>query len=361
MSQNKFLPGIRGVGSHTQSGMIHSLLSPYPNDIPVLITEFLDLNRIPKTTITDRLFNIAQTMNLLEPDSATNSTSGTPLYNIGINNLNQLYIKTETEDDTLAGPNPPAILVDTNGDVYIGGQTSSQQTGYLYVFNSDFVPAPAPRKTAMLDATGNWKDPTNPANFRYDNIFFGAGIPGPGQSWDWNPVITPLLPIPNNQSIVNQSAFPGSVEPGFKTFAAPGTKLPVNCNISGIFEPTTDIKGANLNNVVHTFNNVPIDTNFTASYTFTVGIVRRVNTGAGGTFYVEASQDINIPFRGGYLGHAVSFSCDFSFEMENVDPATGQPQDYVPFFNHNGVELPASDAFLQYKRVTVSFTTKKNV
>ena len=65
-SENKFLPGVRGVGAHTQSGMIHSLLSPYPNDIPVLITEFLDLNRIPKTTVTDKLFNIVQTMNLLQ-------------------------------------------------------------------------------------------------------------------------------------------------------------------------------------------------------------------------------------------------------------------------------------------------------
>jgi hypothetical protein len=75
MSQNKFLPGVRGVGPHTQSGMLHSILSPYPNDIPVLFTDFLDLNRIPKTTVTDTLFNIAQTLNLLEPVPATNSNS----------------------------------------------------------------------------------------------------------------------------------------------------------------------------------------------------------------------------------------------------------------------------------------------
>ena len=62
MSQNKFLPGVRGVGPHTQSGMLHSILSPYPNDIPVLFTDFLDLNRIPKTTITDKLFNVVQTI-----------------------------------------------------------------------------------------------------------------------------------------------------------------------------------------------------------------------------------------------------------------------------------------------------------
>ena len=79
MSQNKFLPGVRGVGSHTQSGMLHSILSPYPNEFPVVFTDFLDLNGIPKTTITDKLFNIVQTMNLLQPAAATNSHSGTPL------------------------------------------------------------------------------------------------------------------------------------------------------------------------------------------------------------------------------------------------------------------------------------------
>ena len=28
MSDNQFLPGVRGLGAHTQSGMIHSILSP---------------------------------------------------------------------------------------------------------------------------------------------------------------------------------------------------------------------------------------------------------------------------------------------------------------------------------------------
>ena len=63
MSTNKFLPGVRGVGSHTQSGMLHSILSPYPAEFQVLFTDFLDLNRIPKTTVTDKLFNMAQILN----------------------------------------------------------------------------------------------------------------------------------------------------------------------------------------------------------------------------------------------------------------------------------------------------------
>ena len=39
-SENKFLPGVRGVGAHTQSGMLHSILSPYPADIPHPIYRF---------------------------------------------------------------------------------------------------------------------------------------------------------------------------------------------------------------------------------------------------------------------------------------------------------------------------------
>ena len=76
MASNKFLPGVRGVGPHTQSGMLHSILSPFPDEYQVLFTDFLDLNRIPKATITDKLFNIAQKLNFFEFNTATNKDLG---------------------------------------------------------------------------------------------------------------------------------------------------------------------------------------------------------------------------------------------------------------------------------------------
>ena len=169
-------------------------------------------------------------------------------------------------------------------------------------------------------------------------------------------------------SVVNNSAFPGNVEPGFVTFAAAGVKLPVDCNVSGKFvplnAPPSYIEGALLDNgsgpVVHTYDFTAAP-EFTANYTFSVGIVRRINSGAGATFDVVAQQDMSVPFRYKYTGTAISFSCDFQFEMENRDPATGNPQDYVPFMNHNGVVLPNSNGILQYQYVRVSFTTKNNV
>ena len=369
MATNKFLPGCRSLTSHTESGMIHSILSPFPNEFQVLFTDFLDLNRIPKATVTDKAFNIAQILNFFKYHSTTNTKTDTPMFNMGINSLDQLYIKLQNQGDQLTDPTPPSILIDVNGDVYLNGQSSTTQTGYLYVFDTNYgTPAPGLRNNALLDVNGDWRDPVNPANFRYDNIFAGAGLPGPGQSWDWNPVITPQLPIPNNQSVVNTSAFPGSVEPGFQTFVAAGVKLPVDCNISGKFVPNNAppsyIGGALLDDgsgpIVHTYD-FTATPEFTANYTFSVGIVRRINGGAGAIFDVVAQHDMSVPFRHKYTGTAISFSVDFQFEMENTDPASGNPQDYMPFFNHNGIELPNTDGILRYDYVRVSFTTKNNV
>ena len=66
MSGNAFLTGKRGVGSNVEAGMVQSVLSPYPNEIPILFTDFLDLNRIPKTTINDKRFSIAQILNFFK-------------------------------------------------------------------------------------------------------------------------------------------------------------------------------------------------------------------------------------------------------------------------------------------------------
>ena len=363
MSQNKFLPGVRGVGSHTQSGMIHSLLSPYPNDIPVLFTDFLDLNRIPKTTVTDRLFNIAQTMNLLEPVPATNTKTDTPLYNMGINPLNQLFIKTEAEGNELSDPNPPAILVDTNGDVYINGVqiSSSQSTGFLFEFDTQGI-TQYNRNTANLGVLGPnyWTDPTT-GNVRFDNIFYGAPPLG---SFAWNVKTMPLT-SPSSQFIYNSSPIPGSSSPGFVTFAPIATPLPVDCVVSGeFFNTVPPADGALIGNIPHTYSNTPITQDFTSGYTFTVGIFRQVYTGVLPTPVINelvASQDIHVPFRGNYSGTAVSFSCNFAFEMTNTDNATGAPCAYIPFFNHNAIELGSLNANLRWRNVTVSFTTKANL
>ncbi len=50
---NKFLPGKRGLSAHISGGAIESLLSPYPNEYNILFTNFVNLNHIPKATITD--------------------------------------------------------------------------------------------------------------------------------------------------------------------------------------------------------------------------------------------------------------------------------------------------------------------
>ncbi len=362
-SENKFLPGVRGVGPHTQSGMLHSILSPYPADFPVLFTDFLDLNRIPKTTVTDTLFNIAQTLNLLEPNPATNSNSGTPLFNMGINPLNQLFIKTEAEGNELTDPNPPAILVDTNGDVYINGVqiSSSQSTGFLFEFDTSGI-TQYNRNTANLGPLGPnyWTDPAT-GNDRFDNIFYGSPPLG---SFAWNVKNIPST-TPSAQLIYNSSPIPGSSAPGFRTFASNAEPLPVDCVVYGeFFNTVPPPNGALIGNIPHTFSNTPITLDFTAGYTFTVGIVKQTYTGVLPTPVVNelvASQDIHVPFRGNYNGTAVSFSCNFAFEMTDTDNATGAPCSYIPFFNHNAIEVGPNTADLRWRDVTVSFTTKANL
>ena len=79
-------------------------------------------------------------------------------------------------------------------------------------------------------------------------------------------------------------------------------------------------------------------------------------------FHKVASQDLTVPFRSSYQGTAVSFSCNFAFEMENTDTgATNASQDYMPYFNHNGIIYPATTANIRWESVTVSFTTKANI
>ena len=51
---------------------------------------------------------------------------------MGVNVNDQLFIKTELEDEVLGGANPPAILIDTNGDVYINGQPQVMRDGIIY-------------------------------------------------------------------------------------------------------------------------------------------------------------------------------------------------------------------------------------
>ena len=359
MSDNQFLPGVRGLGAHTQSGMIHSILSPYPNKYNILYTNFLNLNKIPKATITDIEMNLTGVLNF--KDSNANSQTDASLFNIGLNSTNQLYIKTQAEDDSLGGANPPAILIDTNGDVYINGSTSSQNSGFLFEFDTQGI-TQYNRKTANLGVIGPnyWTDPTT-GNERWDNIFFGAPPVG---SFAWNVKNIPST-TPTNQFVYNSSPIPGSSAPGFRTFATTAAPLPVDCVVYGEFfgvPPSPD--GALIGGVGHTYSNTPITNNFTASFTLTVGIVKQSWDPTGSPPVVNelvASQDIDVPFRGTYVGTVASFSCNFAFEMTETDPVSGLPISYIPFFNHNGIIYPATDANIRWRNVTVSFTTKPNL
>jgi hypothetical protein len=55
---------------------------------------------------------MAQVLNFFRTNTATNTKTDTPLYNMGINVNDQLYLKTNNEGDLLTDPNPPAILID---------------------------------------------------------------------------------------------------------------------------------------------------------------------------------------------------------------------------------------------------------
>ncbi len=363
MLQNKFLPGVRGVGSHTQSGMLHSILSPYPAEFQVLFTDFLDLNRIPKATITDTLFNIAQQLNFFRTNTATNTKTDTPLYNMGINVNDQLYLKTNNEGDLLTDPNPPAILIDTNGDVYINAVqiSTSQSTGFLFEFDTSGI-TQYNRNTANLGPLGPnyWTDPASGLP-RFDNIFYGSPI---GPTYAWNVKNIPST-TPSSQLIYNNSPIPGSSAPGFRTFATIADPLPVDCVVYGeFFNTVPPPNGALINNIPHTFSNTPITLDFTSGYTFTCGIIKQTYTGIFPTPIINelvASQDMNIGFRGNYSGTAISFSCNFAFEMTDNDIATGAPCSYIPFFNHNAIEVGPNTADLRWRDVTISFTTKANL
>jgi hypothetical protein len=151
---------------------------------------------------------------------------------------------------------------------------------------------------------------------------------------------------------------PGSSAPGVQTFAPTATPLPAECVVSGEFLNTVPPPdGALIGNIPHTYSNTPITQDFTAGYTFTVGIYRQVYTGVLPTPVVNillASQDIHVPFRGNYNGAAVSFSCNFAFQMTDNAVATGATQAYVPFFNHNVIELGSNNANLKWRNVTVA-------
>jgi len=139
----------------------------------------------------------------------------------------------------------------------------------------------------------------------------------------------------------------------------------VDCVVSGnFFNTVPPADGALIGNIPHTFSNTPITQDFTSGYTFTVGIIRQVYTGVLPTPIINtlvASQDYHVPFRGNYSGTAVSFSCNFAFEMTDNDNATGAPQAYYPFFNHNAIEVASLNANLRWSDVTISFTTKANL
>ena len=344
----------RSLTEHIFGGMIISLLSPYASD-PRLHTHFLDLNRIPKATITDTEFNIVQQLNLLA--NGANSSTGAKLFNIGINAVNELYIKLDAEDSVLGGANPPAIYINSLGIVFLNGvQLPIGSTdGFIYKWDTTGLPATLNRPNANLALAGGYTDPTTGA-VRYDNIFIGAPV---APALSWNPVEVPAGQ-PANQQIVNQSVIPGGFSSGFITLAPAPSKLPVVCTISGSFTKTATIDGALINNNSHTYTGVPAAT-FSSGYTFTCGIVATQWTGAGIINTNVASQDINIPFRGTFPGPCVAFSVTFQFNMTQRDLTTGNPVQFSPYFNFNGITMPATPANLRFINVEVQFKTGRNI
>lgn len=361
MTSYPHIDGINSIGGNFQGGMVHSVLSNYPTQLPVLWTDFLSLSKIPKATVTDTEFNLVQALNFIANNG--NSRTDPKLFNIGINANNQFYIKTESQPSIPTGSAAPSILIDTNGDVYVNNQILplSSSEGFLFVFDTQGI-TPYNRKTANLGIVGPnyWTDPTTGAE-RFDNVFFGSPVSG---SYAWNVKYMPPS-APTKQMVYNSSPIPGSSAPGFRAFATVAEPLPVDCVVSGEFfqvAPAPD--GALIGLVGHTYSNTPITSNFTASFTLTVGIVKQIWNPTGTppvTHELIASQDIDVPFRGTSVGTVASFSCNFAFNMTDLDPATNLEISYIPFFNHNSIIYPATDSNIRWRNINVTFTTKRNI
>ena len=81
MSINKALPGARGLTAHIKGGAIHSVKSPFPADIPILFTDFEDLEDKVKTSLTSQSLETAQKFNFHKWTNAVD-VKNKPLYSI---------------------------------------------------------------------------------------------------------------------------------------------------------------------------------------------------------------------------------------------------------------------------------------
>ncbi len=80
---------------------------------------------------------------------------------MGLNSANELYIKTAAQDDSLGGANPPSLLINSSGTIFLNGATSAQQSGFLYEFSTVGI-TQYNRDAANLSPLGPnyWLDPT---------------------------------------------------------------------------------------------------------------------------------------------------------------------------------------------------------
>ena len=291
------------------------------------------------------------------------SYNNTPLVVASNNGTNKhIYIEPGATSLVGIGMITPAYTCDVGGNInftgelYQNGSIYSASAGFGFVYEWDTNGTQqGDRITAMLDVKGDWIDPNN-GKERYDNIIYGSTNFNNTNSLKWQTLTSPSGSVSLSQQVVLQSPSPGVAIPGFMTFASNGTKLPVDCVIHGDFFQVSVIDSADINGLTHG----PTLPNYTSNFTFSVGIVRQVWTGAGYTNYEVARKDMSIPFRGTIIGPVTRFSCSFSFNMEMTDPATGNMQGYTPFFVHNGQEGGGNGA-IRWKNVTICFTTKANI
>lgn len=259
-----------------------------------------------------------------------------------VNNVDRIKIDGTTGVITF---NPPLSIPTT------------PTSGFTYQFNTQgLTQYNIPAYSYGFVGQGGYYDIAT-GNQIFNTIFTGAPI----TPLAWNQTIAPTT-IPSGQLIINQSVFPGNIQYGFRTFDP--ARLPVVVNLRGSMfpgSPAQPIDGAIVNTIA--MHNTGGTSNFTTSFNFTCGIVKRKFTGAGLVVDEIYEQEFCVPFRGtGYPGDLVYFNATFNIVMEFAD-AIGQEYEYVPFLNHNATDFSTGTTGvpLRWREVVCTFYTQENI
>ena len=301
--------------------------------------------------------------------SSYNNTALILSTNNGTNN--HMYITPGATSMVGVGNTSPGYTLDVKGDINFSGDlyqngnpfSSGSSSGYVYIYDSSATLL-GPRKTALLTDRGDWVDPANIANQRYDNIVYGVTNFNNLNALKWTTITLPANQntLPANQQIVLRSSLLGAVVPGFMTNAPIGESTPVDCVLEGrfIIDEETPINGANINGVVH---DIADPTRFASGFTFSVGITTRIQGSRGATIEELVRHDMHIPFRT-RTTHCHRFSCNFSFNMTYANNS-GTLHDYTPFYVHNGCvsngKGGGTDGIIRVEICKVTITTKPGI